>query len=377
MPRGIYLIKDEDVFVTMTEQQYDSEDLLQGLLERYPLLLAGDQINSEAPRQWLPLTREQGVSDSKDGSDRWYVDNLFLDQDGVLTIVEVKRSSDTRLRREVVGQILDYAANAVVYWTIDSIRSKFEERCRDLGVDPDQELVEKLDRSEAQEFWQDVSANLEAGKIRMLFVADYIPAELQRIVEFLNDQMKDAEMLAIEIKQYVGEGHKTLVPRVVGQTAKSQVVKGGPRQKRKWDEQSFFQGLTARSSSDDALIARKVFEWVASHGFNIRWGEGARDGSFIVSVVQNGVTYITITIWTSGVIEIGFQWLRSKPPFDQESKRLDLQAKLNEIPSIDLPNDAINRRPSFPLAALKDETALNQFFTVLKWIVEEIEKNAP
>jgi hypothetical protein len=40
--------------------------------------------------------------------------------------------------------------------------------------------VEKLGRSEAQEFWQDVSANLEAGKIRMLFVADHIPAELQR-----------------------------------------------------------------------------------------------------------------------------------------------------------------------------------------------------
>jgi hypothetical protein len=377
MPRGIYLIKDEDIFVTMTEQQYDSEDLLQGLLDKYPLLLAGDQINSEAPRQWLPLARESGVSDSTDGSDRWYVDNLFLDQDGVLTIVEVKRSSDPRLRREVVGQILDYAANAVVYWTIDSIRSKFEERCRALGADPDQELVEKLDRSEAQEFWQDVSANLEAGKIRMLFVADHIPSELQRIVEFLNEQMKDAEMLAIEIKQYVGEGHKTLVPRVVGQTAKSQVTKGGPRQKRKWDEQSFFEGLKARSSSDDAQIARKVFEWVTSHGFNIWWGEGARDGSLVVTVVHNALTYYTISIWTSGAIEIAFQWLRSKPPFDQESKRINLQAKLNEIPSVNIPSDAINRRPSFPLAALKDETALNQFFTVLKWIVEEIEKIAP
>ena len=27
------------------------------------------------------------------------------------TLVEVKRSSDTRIRREVVGQMLDYAAN--------------------------------------------------------------------------------------------------------------------------------------------------------------------------------------------------------------------------------------------------------------------------
>jgi len=32
--------------------------------------------------------------------------------------------------------------------------------------------------------------------IRMLFVADRIPAELRRIVEFLNEQMDPAEVLA-------------------------------------------------------------------------------------------------------------------------------------------------------------------------------------
>ena len=41
------------------------------------------------------------------------------------TLVEVKRSSDTRERREVVGQMLDYAANAVVYWPIETIRARF------------------------------------------------------------------------------------------------------------------------------------------------------------------------------------------------------------------------------------------------------------
>jgi hypothetical protein len=57
---------------------------------------------------------------------RWSVDHLFLDQDAVPTIVEVKRSTDTRIRREVVGQMLDYAANAVVYWPVEAIRAEFE-----------------------------------------------------------------------------------------------------------------------------------------------------------------------------------------------------------------------------------------------------------
>jgi hypothetical protein len=34
-----------------------------------------------------------------------------VDEAGVPTLVEVKRSSDTRARREVVARMLDYAAN--------------------------------------------------------------------------------------------------------------------------------------------------------------------------------------------------------------------------------------------------------------------------
>ncbi len=34
-------------------------------------------------------------------------------------MVRVKRR-DTRIRREVVGQMLEYAANAVTYWPVDA-----------------------------------------------------------------------------------------------------------------------------------------------------------------------------------------------------------------------------------------------------------------
>lgn len=60
--------------------------------------------------------------------------------------------------------------------------------------------------------------SLRAGRVRMVFVSDEISRELARVVEFLNGQMSPADVLAIEIKQYLGaDGVKTLVPRVVGQ----------------------------------------------------------------------------------------------------------------------------------------------------------------
>ena len=41
----------------------------------------------------------------------------------------------------------------------------------------------------------------EPSEIALSFVADEIPSELRRIVEFLNQQMDPAEVLAVEIKQ--------------------------------------------------------------------------------------------------------------------------------------------------------------------------------
>jgi hypothetical protein len=86
-----------------------------------------------------------GVPDDVDAANRWSLDHLFVDQDGIPTLVEVKRGADTRVRREVVGQMLDYAANAVVHWPIDAIRVAFEQRCERDGKEPGEELRGFLD----------------------------------------------------------------------------------------------------------------------------------------------------------------------------------------------------------------------------------------
>jgi len=99
----------------MTHQPYATEDHLQRFLERYPSLLAGDQVDALTPRRWLLIAREMSIPDREEGSGRWFLDHLFLDQDGVPTLVEVKRTSDTRVCRDIRWQLLDYAAKALVY----------------------------------------------------------------------------------------------------------------------------------------------------------------------------------------------------------------------------------------------------------------------
>src|SRR5262249_40269486 len=160
MSGSIFLIQDNQQLVEMAAQAYDSEALLQGLLATHPSLLAGDQIDHVVPRRWLLISREARVPAEEGGAGRLALDHLFLDQDAVPTLVEVKRSSDTRIRREVVGQMLDYAANAVAYWPVETIRAQFAATCALSGRDPEQALAEFLgDDTTSETFWQQVKVN--------------------------------------------------------------------------------------------------------------------------------------------------------------------------------------------------------------------------
>lgn len=92
------------------------------------------------PAKWPCRTRRTGG--------RWSLDHLFLDQDGIPTLVEVKRSSDTRIRREVVGQVMDYAANAVAYWPPSALRQRLDDTHADTGG-ADEQILALLGETDA------------------------------------------------------------------------------------------------------------------------------------------------------------------------------------------------------------------------------------
>jgi hypothetical protein len=371
---NIFLLQSSNELVKLKEAQYDSEELLQQLIAQYPDLLAGDQIDSADPRRWLLVCREMAVPDEEDGSGRWSLDHLFLDQDAIPTLVEVKRSSDTRIRREVVGQMLDYAANGVVYWPVEQIQRQFEKTCEKAATNPEEKLLEFLGpNGQPVDFWNRVKTNLLAGKIRLVFVADEIPSELQRVVEFLNKQMDPAEVLALEVKQYVGQGLKTLVPRVFGHTAESEGKKpvASPAG-RKWDETSFFEALKAKRGEDEAKIARRILDWAEKSELRIWWGEGATAGSFYPMLDWKGNANWVIAVWTYGKIYIQFYRMKNRPPFDDEQKRSELCNRLNRIQGVSLSADAVNREPYILLSTLTNEASLTDFLAALQWYVNEV-----
>ena len=254
MTERIYTLGERGELVSLTEERFQTEDALQALLAEHPELLDGEQVRPGDPRRWVLITREQGIADTPEAPQRWSLDHLILDQDAVPTLVEVKRGANSELRRQVVGQMLDYAANASLTWTADELRSTFEDATAERGGDPDKALAQLLDTEEpdADGYWEDVATNLAARRLRLLFVADAIPDELARIVEFLNEQMPNIEVLAVEIKQFRDDkSAQTLVPRVIGRVAGARGGSGGASgSRRKLNREEFLAELGDDAARD-------------------------------------------------------------------------------------------------------------------------------
>jgi hypothetical protein len=369
---SVFVLTDPQKLVEMAPAHFVTEDEFQQLLANFPELLGGDRINGDARRRWLLIKREKSVPAEEGGGGRWSLDHLFVDQDGVPTLVEVKRQSDTRLRREVVGQMLDYAANAVVYWPVEQLQAEFEDGCTKNGTNPEEVIRDRLGIvGGAEALWRSVKTNLQAGNIRLLFVADRIPSELRRIVEFLNKQMDPAEVLALELRQFQGEGLKTIVPVLYGQTEEAQTRKGIGAPKRQWDEETFFTDFSERHTPEAQQIAQKILGWMKKNGDEVVFGRGTKDGSASIMVLGGGQKNYPMSILTYGRVEIEFQYLM-RGPFEAEDRRRELLARLNGVDGLSLPANSISRRPTFSLTLLSTGDRLAAFLSVMDWLVEEL-----
>lgn len=180
----------------------------------------------------------------------------------------------------MVGQLLEYSVNAINYWNVETIRKSYELNCEKRKLDPNQTIINKLEINDIESYWLNVKSNLELGRLRLLFVADEIPFELKTLVEFLNENMDNIEVLAVEIMQYAGGENKTLVPRVIGQTSKTEIKKDSQKSTRKWDEKQFMIDLEKRLGVENRQIAEKLLRWAESRKLDIWWGKGNENGSF-------------------------------------------------------------------------------------------------
>jgi hypothetical protein len=266
-------VTDQSVFVLGSALQalepaaFETEAEFQELLARHPRVLDFGSLADGQPLRLVLVAREMGVSTSVESGPAYWLDHLFVDADGVPTLVEVKRASDTRIRREVVGQMLDYAANGARYWPGALLQRSFEETCAADGRPLEEAYVELLGDRSPEEFWSTVEERLTAGQMRLLFVADRIPLELRAIVEFLNRQMRQTDVYAIELTQYRGDGDlRVLVPRIHGEVATAAKSPSGRRTAQRTTRADMDAVIRSRLAPEPSRTATALLDHAAARG---------------------------------------------------------------------------------------------------------------
>lgn len=350
---GRIYLRHDDGLIALRESPYDAEELLQSLVADYPDLLAGEQMDPVEPRRWLLIDREVGIEDAPDAASRWSLDHLFVDQDGTPTLIEVKRSSDTRIRREVAGQMLDYAANLSRHWAADEIRRRFEMRCERERIDSHAAVVamrlpgtapDTVSADVVDAFWAEVAERLVARRLRLLFVADVIPMELQAIIEFLNEGLTHIEVLGVEVKQYVGEGRQTIVPRVIGRTAAADGVKrtAGSRPTYTWAA-SDFRAAAYESSPEAGRLVDAALAWLDRSGIPVDIGRGQGGPLYLPAKAADGRWIRIASISSAGRVELTIVSAKEVPPFDRPEARVELLRSFEQALDTSLPVDVAVR----------------------------------
>jgi hypothetical protein len=290
----------------------DEDKELQTILKNNFDLLPGDQIEPDAPCRWMLIRREMPVPDPSTGTDRWSIDFLFVDQNATPTFVECKRYLDTRARREVVGQVLEYAANAQYFWSADDLRAyadstaKENESSLEKGI---RELQSEFGDS-VENFFSEFEKKLKASEIRIVFFLEQAPPELKRLVEFLNKQMGAVEVLLVEARQYRGGDMKIVVPTLFGFTEqirqiKREVLKQQSRQPIATDWASFRNNAIQKGlEPDEITVLENVYEACKALNANIAWGRGTVTASFSPKWPWLHPSASPFTVYANGNLEL-------------------------------------------------------------------------
>ena len=151
---AIYIVDTAGTLTAMRPSEPRSEDFMQ-------LVAAHPELITDRDGALLLIRREHPIADRDEGGGRWSLDHLFVTQSGVPVLVELKRAVDTRLRREVIGQMLDYAANGTAYWQGGRIAESFAATMTEQGRDATAELASFLGATaDPEQFWERVDAIL-------------------------------------------------------------------------------------------------------------------------------------------------------------------------------------------------------------------------
>lgn len=190
-----------------------AEDEIQSLVVEHPSVLPVQELDP-AFGPLIPIGREIGTPVGA-------IDALFVSPSGTLTIVEAKLWRNPQARREVVGQIIDYAT-ALSTWSYEDL----DAACRSATNRQLWELVASEADGELlpgeADFVDGVTRGLRTGRFLLLVVGDGIREEVERMTAYVQTAPRlqfHLALVELRIFETADRGTRLVVPSIVARTA--------------------------------------------------------------------------------------------------------------------------------------------------------------
>ncbi len=272
------------------EVSYGREADLQQILADHPSLIPG--------------VGEDAVACKELQSGAGPADLLVVDQAGGLTLVECKFAANRQVRREIIGQMFDYAS---AFWRMPL--EEFEQRWL---ARAGKSLSDSV-ASANPDFASAVAANLAEGRFNIVLAVDAINSDLKRIVEYLNATSGPVtSVIAVEYKRLLTEHTEILMPTTYGEELAEAKAAASEWAQGRWTENECRMWMQDHDpvnlSKFDTLleVARQhAIPFVAS----LKRAKGTPAGSLQVPLDNTGLAghvYIYHYTGTSTSIELSF-----------------------------------------------------------------------
>jgi len=354
----ILLIEGEYI-KALDKVKFTEESKLQDYLEKYPALIPLPEI-VEGASDLLCIGKEVSAGLGA-------VDLLFIDKDGLLTVVETKLAKNPEARREVIGQIIEYASY-ISQWTTVDVYEIANERLKS-NLD---EVIEKIsgDDFSAEDFRSNIEQNLKNGRIRLIIAVNELIEPLRATVTFLNSYSK-LDILLLQVSSFEeSKTRKVLIPSLFGYATKTT---GMGRQTKHWDIETFLAGAKQKCEPKTIDAMTKLYEFTKNNADKTSWGKGAFFGSFTFNKLKNETIIPVFTIYSDGWIYLNFGVIKNKQVGLESLESFRL--RLNLIPGVKIAKDIItkNKRATIKIEVLAETEELKNFQDAVFAFCQQIE----
>ena len=315
-----YFISETNSFqlerIPLNEKHFQ-ENWLQKIIHKNPQILPIDDIESGfAPL--ISLGREISTSVG-------YIDNLYISPNGYLTIVETKLWKNPEAKREVVGQIIDYAKE-LTNWNFTKLNDGVKNSSQlynnnSKGIIELIKDFENIEEHEEYKIIDNIERNLKRGRFLLLIVGDGIRESVEEMVDFLSNTPQIQFTLGlVELQFYKNpnvEGELIAIPNLITRTREitRAIVKienstnGNVTIETDFIEEKvkpitarttiteddFFEQLQQNTDYESAEFAKHILATVKEKGYFVEW----RQGAFVAKILDPNGSGSKITLFVT------------------------------------------------------------------------------